>query len=92
MEKGKIGGGGQYFLYSGNVNSAEIPVGNNIIWINHTHPAGTRVPSVFDHDALKSLINAGSPQKSSVILPVKSSPVRFNLETPYLTPKPQINK
>ena len=37
----KNGGGGKYYIYSGNSNSVLVPVNKNTMLINHTHPGGT---------------------------------------------------
>jgi len=79
--KGKNGGGGYYSLYSGSVNGVDVEIRPGTYWINHTHPGGTTAPSYLDINVLKKFISTGSPQKSSVILPVGKPPVRFNIHT-----------
>jgi RHS repeat-associated protein len=78
---GPNGGGGTYWLYSGTINSVRVPIGSNIRWISHTHPGGTPFASGFpgDQNVLQLLQQAGSPQRSSVIVPVGGTPFRFNV-------------
>ena len=73
------GGGGQYYLYSGTVNSVEVPVGNDIMLINHTHPGGTAYPSSADKALLGRYQQFGSPQISSEIIPIGKGNIRFNI-------------
>ncbi len=85
---GKNGGGDDYFLYSGNRNSVSLPVNRNTMLVNHTHPESTLKPSEHDINYLLEATKAGSPQKSSVILPANGSgPVRFNANTEAAKPK-----
>jgi|GEM_PF-4510897 len=79
---GKNGGGGFYTLYSGTKNSVNVPVSPQSFLINHSHPGGTPTPSIFDIQFLLKSKAAGSPQNSSIILPVNKPPVRFNTKTP----------
>ena len=79
---GKNGGGGFYTLYSGTEKTVNVPFGEDIFLINHTHPGGTVSPSIHDINYLKKAEAAGSPQKSSVILPKNKPPVKFNKNTP----------
>ena len=69
------GGGGKYFIYSGDVSSVKIPINKDVIIINHTHPGGTAYPSLADKKLLSLLEQVGSPQKISEIIPIG------NLET-----------
>ncbi|MGZ3890567.1 MAG: RHS repeat-associated core domain-containing protein, partial [Mucilaginibacter sp.] len=88
---GENGGGGEYYLYSGNKNSVNLPVNKNTMLINHTHPLSTAKPSVYDVEYLQAAMKAGSPQKSSIIIPANASPpVRFNVKSEYMT-VPSIN-
>lgn len=72
------GGGGQYYLYSGTVDSVNVPIGDDIMLINHTHPGGTAYPSNQDKILLKRYQQIGSPQCSSEIIPVGKNTIRFN--------------
>lgn len=74
---GKNGRGGKYYVYSGTINTVRVPVGKKFMLINHTHPGGTAEPSPEDKDLLISLALSGSPQKSSSILPLGKTPIRF---------------
>ncbi len=77
---GKNGGGGTYWLYAGGENHVNIPIADDVIVLNHTHRleelGGIASPS--DYASMKKLADAGSPQRSSKILPVGSDgSVRF---------------
>lgn len=80
---GKGGGGGQYFLIRGTPGNVSVPLGPDVIWIGHTHPAmlGGRVvpliPSGADVNVLRQLQAAGSPQLRSMIVPEGSVPFYF---------------
>lgn len=74
---GKNGRGGSYKIYSGDINSVVIPVNNRTILINHTHPSGTARPSKKDLVLMELLKQAGSPQKTSSIVPVGKKSVKF---------------
>ena len=80
---GKNGGGGNYYLIKGDAGTAPIPIGPKVRLINHTHPTtlnGNKVPlkaSNPDHNVLKKLQEAGSPQRSSQIVPEDSTPFNF---------------
>ncbi len=78
---GENGGGGYYMLYSGTLNTVNIPSGKDSYLINHTHPGGNTQPSVYDVDYLKKQQETGSKQKSSVILPKDKPAERFNTTT-----------
>ncbi|MFD7379997.1 DUF6531 domain-containing protein [Streptomyces mirabilis] len=67
---GPKGAGGQYFLYSGRARSAHVPVTGDSILVYHTHPRGIRSPSDADRALLESFEMAGSPMRSSQIVPV----------------------
>lgn len=73
------GGGGQYYLYSGTVSSVKVPIGNDIMLINHTHPGGTAYPSSADKALLGRYQQFGSPQISSEIIPIGKGNIRFNI-------------
>lgn len=75
---GKNGRGGTYKIYSGNATSVEIPVNSRTILINHTHPGGTAYPSRKDKKLMNLIKNAGSPQKTSSIIPLGKSNVKYN--------------
>lgn len=62
--------GGQYSLYSGEIASVRVPVSADTILIYHTHPGGTRWPSSADEALLELFESAGSPMRSSVVIPV----------------------
>ena len=79
---GKNGGGGFYSLYSGTKEHVNVPIGENVFLINHTHPGGTTSPSNYDIYYLFRTKKAGSPQETSVILPKGKGPVKFNKDTP----------
>ncbi len=74
---GKNGRGGKYYIYSGVKDSVIIPVSNKTILINHTHPGGTAYPSNRDKKLMELLSSAGSPQKTSSILPRGKKAVKF---------------
>lgn len=76
---GVNGGGGQYYLYSGTVNKVTVPIGNDIMLINHTHPCGTAYPSSEDKILLGRYMQLGSPQRSSEIIPIGKGNIRFNV-------------
>jgi RHS repeat-associated protein len=67
---GPHGAGGTYWLYSGVRNAVEVPVAADVRLIYHTHPAGTPFASQGDRALMKLLEAAGSPQRSSQIVPV----------------------
>ncbi|MDH1109260.1 LysM peptidoglycan-binding domain-containing protein [Pseudomonas otitidis] len=72
---GRNGGGGQYFLHSGEAGGVAIPLEADRILISHTHPgidgaAGARYASDADMEVLEALQKIGSPQRSSLIVPV----------------------
>ena len=77
---GKNGRGGKYYIYSGTINSVIVPVGRNVMLINHTHPGGTDEPSTEDKELLISLALSGSPQKTSSIIPIGKTTIRFTLK------------
>lgn len=83
---GPNGGGGTYWLYSGTANRVSVPIGSDVRWIYHTHPRGTPFASGFpgDQQVLKLLQQAGSPQRSSAIIPVGGTPFRFNITSTRL--------
>lgn len=74
---GKNGRGGKYYIYSGTINSVEVPVRKNIMLINHTHPRGTAYPSPQDQEVLINFTLAGSPQKTSAIIPIGKATIKF---------------
>lgn len=77
---GKGGGGGQYYLYSGDKSSVAVPVRSNTMLINHTHPSGTAHPSRKDKRLMALYRQAGSPQRTSAIVPSGKVSVRFTLK------------
>ena len=74
---GKNGRGGKYYVYSGTIDSVRVPIGKDIILINHTHPGGTSYPSPQDQELLINFALAGSPQKTSAIIPIGKSTIKF---------------
>lgn len=68
MGAGKNGGGGSYYLYSGDISSVPIPQGPNIILIAHTHPGGSLNASTADREWLLLNEALSSPQKKSMIV------------------------
>ncbi|GEM_PF-2972776 len=76
--KGKNGGGGKYYLYSGNDHSVSIPLGKNVMLISHTHPKGTPHASNEDMKLMSYLKQLGLPQNTSTIYPVGKQPVKFD--------------
>ena len=73
------GGGGYYKLYSGTADSVQVPIANDIMLINHTHPGGTAYPSNADKLLMRRYQQFGSLQRSSEIIPIGKSNVRFNV-------------
>ena len=73
------GGGGQYYLYSGTINSVNVPISDDIMLINHTHPGGTAYPSTQDKVLLGRYQQIGSQQRSSEIIPIGGNNIRFNI-------------
>jgi hypothetical protein len=78
MGPGPNGGGGQYFLHSGKIDSVTIPLEPDRILITHTHPGGTAYASQADQNLLKTLELLGSPQRSSQVIPSGGTAIRFN--------------
>jgi len=74
---GKNGHGGKYTIYSGTVNSVSIPVNSNTVLINHTHPGGTASPSRKDLILMSLIQQAGSPQRTSSIIPKGKKSIKF---------------
>lgn len=74
---GKNGRGGIYKIYSGTINSVTIPISSNTVLINHTHPGGSAFPSKKDLKLLALIKQAGSPQKTSSIIPSGKNAVKF---------------
>lgn len=85
MGPGKNGGGGQYYLHSGESGSVRVPLEADRILINHSHPGingagGARYASDADMEVMEYLKSIGSPQRSSLIVPVgRDVTVRFGL-------------
>ncbi|MER7967158.1 DUF6531 domain-containing protein [Streptomyces ardesiacus] len=67
---GPKGTGGQYLLYSGVSNRVQVPVQADTILVYHTHPKGYAYPSPADRRLLDAFEKAGSPMRSSQIIPV----------------------
>jgi hypothetical protein len=78
LGSGPNGRGGQYFLYSGNINSVRLPLEADSMFIYHTHPGGTAAASQADKNFLEALELLGSPQRSSQIVPSGKDVIRFN--------------
>ena len=77
---GKNGAGGQYKLFSGTNNRVEVPINKDSMLIYHTHPKGSPWASNGDRKVLEMLQNAGSPQRSSQIIPMGSNDItRFDI-------------
>ena len=80
---GPNGGGGTYYLIQGAPGRVQVPVAPNVRWINHTHPetlTGYTVPleaSPADKNVLRLLERAGSPQRTSQIVPEVGQPFTF---------------
>lgn len=74
---GKNGRGGKYTIYSGTVDTVTIPVNRNTVLINHTHPGGTASPSKKDLKLMALIKQAGSPQRTSAIIPIGKETVKF---------------
>ncbi|MFF3015437.1 DUF6531 domain-containing protein [Streptomyces sp. NPDC057939] len=72
---GRGGRGGQYTLYSGQVARVKVPVTADSILVYHTHPRGTPSASDADKALLELFEMAGSPMRSSKIIPVGSGGV-----------------
>ncbi|MFJ5016261.1 RHS repeat domain-containing protein [Streptomyces griseoluteus] len=70
---GPKGTGGQYYLYSGVSNRVQVPVRADTILVYHTHPKGYAYPSPADKRLLDAFEKAGSPMRSSQIIPVGKS-------------------
>ncbi|MEU8265485.1 hypothetical protein AB0C02_33440, partial [Micromonospora sp. NPDC048999] len=75
---GKNGGGGSYWLHSGQRRRVMVPIGADERLIYHTHPGGTPYASKGDINVLNLLRQAGSPQRSSQIVLPDASTVRFS--------------
>lgn len=74
------------YLYVGTLNSIQIPLitaKNHEILIKHSHPLGTKLPSIHDINWLKAAQAIKSPQKKSVILPHDEDRVTFNINSKY---------
>jgi RHS repeat-associated protein len=78
---GVSGGGGTYWLYSGTPDTVPVPIGSDVRWIYHTHAALMSAPyaSAADQAILQALQQQGSPQQSSLIIPVGGTPFRFDV-------------
>ena len=74
---GKNGGGGKYYIYSGDVSSVRVPVNKDTMLINHTHPGGTASPSKQDLKLMAMYAQFGSPQRTSAIIPSGKETVYF---------------
>ena len=77
---GKNGGGGTYYLHAGEHLTVSFPAEANRMLIYHTHPRGALTSaSGMDMTAMRALASRGSPQRSSVIVPVEGAPFRFGI-------------
>ena len=86
LGEGSNGRGGNYFLYSGDIDSVRVPINSDVIWVYHTHPSNTPFASTPDQNILKALKIEGSPQRSSQVIPVGSgNAVRFNATNKAIT-------
>ncbi|NFA41511.1 hypothetical protein EXM65_02680 [Clostridium botulinum] len=83
------GSGGQYKLFSGTSNRVQVPIDKDSMLIYHTHPAGSGFASDGDRNVLTRLMESGSPQRSSQIIPIGSDEItRFDMEgTPSNWPR-----
>ena len=88
MGPGKNGGGGTYYFLQGGHASVRIPIGSNVRLINHTHPHrhfdGSLAPlkaSRADQNVLRALQRAGSPQRTSQVVPEVEAPFKFNTQS-----------
>jgi hypothetical protein len=82
LGSGKNGSGGQYYLYSGNINTVKIPLQKDMMFIYHTHPGGKEFASISDQRILEYLEKIGSPQRSSQIVPLDKPVFKFNVKNP----------
>jgi len=74
----KNGSGGTYKLFSGTYNRVSVPITKDSMLIYHTHPAGSPFSSAGDRRVLELLEQAGSPQRSSQIVPSgRTDVIRF---------------
>ena len=79
LGSGIHGRGGKYFVYSGSYKSVRVPIRNDLMLINHTHPRGTAYPSWADRKVLRKVEIAGSPQRVSEIIPIgKNTTIKFD--------------
>jgi len=82
---GRAGGGGTYYLIQGAEGNVQIPIGSNVRLISHTHPEmlqGRLVPleaSGADYNVVRLLQQAGSPQRTSQIVPQVGTPFNFRI-------------
>ena len=76
--KGKNGGGGKYYLFSGDDHSVMIPLRGDLMLISHTHPRGTAYASEADLKLLSYLKQVGYPQNTSTIYPIGGKPVKYD--------------
>ena len=89
---GRNGGGGTTLLYRGTAGYVELPAGNNVFIINHTHPNtlnGKSVPlraTGKDRQALETPQRAGSPQRTSEIVTESGEVIRFSATRNRLGP------
>jgi hypothetical protein len=74
---GRNGGGGTYWLHSGEPRSVNVPIEPDVRLISHTHPGGTAVASPADMRVIRALGAAGSPQRSSQIILPSGETFRF---------------
>ena len=101
LGEGRGGGGGFYTLHSGTKSSVSIgELSGDKILISHTHPKGGASASGYwdslpdgsmvfkgDQAVLQALQKAGSPQRTSTIIPLQRSdgltppPFRFSVES-----------
>ena len=79
---GRNGGGGRYWLFSGDDSGVQVPLGKDWRYINHTHPNGASTPSFDDTSTMAILKRMGNPQRTSTILPAGKPPIKFNAKGP----------
>src|SRR5207248_884428 len=74
---GPSGGGGHYWLHSGVERAVQVPVGEDVRVIYHTHPGWTPYASRGDMALLQKLAKIGSPQRSSQVVLPDGTAIRF---------------
>ncbi|MEU6972940.1 RHS repeat-associated core domain-containing protein [Kitasatospora aureofaciens] len=85
---GPKGAGGTYYLYSGWRSKVGVPVRGDSVLVYHTHPDGAKSPSDADRDLVQKFMDAGSPMRSSKIIPLgeEGRVYQFNTEGIVMNP------